>query len=301
MANNNSVLNTARKQKRDEFYTRICDIEKEVENYKDLFADKIVLCNCNDAIHGDFKTYFEREFHNLKLKRLICTAYDDIENGIENGFMEEYDGNSWERTYLKGKGDFRSDEMQNILSESDIVVTNPPFSLFREYLDTIIKSNKKFLILGNMNTSICKNTFQYLMDEKLWFGVTNFNVGLFFEVQSDFEYASTYNRDKFIDGKQVSRVPSITWYTNMQHHRRNNVLVLTKKYDPIINKKYDNYDAINVDKVENIPNDYYDTIGVPLTFIDKWNPKQFKIVGKLMTPIIDGKHIYKRLLIKKIK
>ena len=301
MANSNSVLNTARKQKRDEFYTRICDIEKEVENYKDLFADKIVLCNCNDAIHGDFKTYFEREFHNLKLKSLICTAYDDKENGIENGFMEEYNGTSWKRSYFNEKGDFRNNEMRKILSRCDIVATNPPFSLFREFLDVIINSNKKFLILGNMNTSVCKSTFQYLIDNKVWFGVTNFNTGLFFEVQSDFEYADTYNYNKFINDKQVSRVPSITWFTNMEHYRRKIPLVLTKKYDSIINKKYDNCNAINVNKVEDIPNDYYETIGVPITFIDKWNPKQFKIVGKLMTPIIEGKHIYKRLLIKRVK
>ena len=299
MANSNSVLNTARKQKRDEFYTRLRDIEKEVINYKEYFKDKIVFCNCNDAIHGEFKTYFVKEFHNLQLKKLLCAAYDDLDSGIENGFIEEYDGIMWKTRYLKEKGDFRSDEMQDALLDCDIVVTNPPFSLFRQFIDIIVKSNKKFLILGNMNTAVCKTTFQYIMDNKLWFGMTSFNTGMFFEVQSDFEYAKTYAYDKFIDGKQVSRVPSITWYTNMPHCRRNNILPLVKKYDPLINKKYDNCDAINVDKVEDIPNDYYGVMGVPITFIDKWNPNQFTIVGKLTTPIIDGGNIYKRVLIKR--
>ena len=311
MSLKNNNLNKARKEKNDEFYTLYNDIEKELIFYKNHFNGKIVYCNCDDPTKSNFVNYFVNNFNELNLKSLIATSFSNENNGL----LYEFDGKNLPKiTKLQGNGDFRSEECINLLKKSDIIVTNPPFSLFREYIDIMMKFDKKFLVIGNTNAIANKEFFPLIKDNKLWLGCSSFNTGMYFEVPENYVHNETYKFKKEIDGKKVMRVAAICWFTNLEHNRRNNFLNLTCQYSEDKYPKYDNYDAIEVSKVCEIPMDYEGVIGVPITFIDKFNPEQFEIVGWSRhndmnmdggywlggknDATINGKDVYCRILIK---
>ena len=326
----NTKLNNAKSAKLDEFYTQISDIENEVKHYKEHFKGKTVLCNCDDPRVSNFFKYFTLKFRELGLKKLIATCYknQDIDlfsqKDSEHAVYIIYEGtpeidhiptvDEIEVNYLKGDGDFRSEECIEILKEADIVVTNPPFSLFREYVAQLVKYGKKFLILGNKNALTYADLFPLIKENKLWIGVTPMSREIYFNVPQPYiDEALAKNKDRTIvkrDGKYVARSPSI-WFTNLDHRKRHEKLPLYKKYSPDVFPKYDNYDAIEVAKTPDIPYDYDGVIGVPITFMDKYNPEQFEIVGvanhgkdsiyDLFAPKIGGKQIFKRILIRRRK
>lgn len=305
----NKNLSKAKKAKNDEFYTRLEDIEREVFHYKKHFAGKVVYCNCDDPAESNFFKYFALNIKAFQLKKLIATCYDgsciadtqlslfDYENEEEKTTRhahkielvpEDFDTTqitmdlvrkTIEEKHLihklKGNGDFRSEECIELLKEADIVCTNPPFSLFREYVAQLVEYNKKFLILGNNNAITYKEIFPLIKENKMWLGTCS-NKTLLFSVPESYD---SDIRDKL--GRKVVKVPAISWFTNMEHSKRNEELVLWKRYadEPDHFPKYDNYDAINVDKVVEIPMDYEGVMGVPITFLDKYNPEQFEIVG----------------------
>jgi len=293
----NSNLHEAKRAKNDEFYTQLSDIEKELQHYTEHFKNKVVLCNCNDAIHGNFSQYFALNFERLELAELICTSYGD---GDENGKVCIYHGDKngnhipdieeWEQYELKGKGDFRSEEMIELLKRADIVCTNPPFSLFREYVAQLMAFNKKFLIIGNMNAITYKEVFPLIKENRLWLGINT----------------NGHNMTFISDGEK-NDVTAI-WYTNLDHNKRHTPLDLYKRYNEEEYPKYDNYDAIEVSKVADIPMDYNGIIGVPITFLNKYCPNQFEIIGidryVENNPnyghrfTINKKEIYARILIK---
>ncbi len=318
MANKNDDLRKANKAKKDEFYTQLSDIEKELNNYRKEFKDKIIFCNCDDPYESNFFKYFAMNFNFLGLKKLIATCYAtspvaytqlslfDVEGlkiekknakkayKIEITEVDDSNGDGAidlsdveylvknkknTLTLLKGDGDFRSDECIELLKESDVVVTNPPFSLFREYVAQLIEYNKQFIIMGNTNALSYKEIFKLFKEDNIRTGYTNFNVGMFFFVPDD-----TEKYHKIVDGKKMVRVATSCWFTNLPVKRHNEKLILYKKYSSEDYPKFDNYDAINVNKYTDIPKDYFEYIGVPITFLDKYNPMQFKI--------IDGLHRY---------
>lgn len=282
-------LHKASKQKKDEFYTRLEDIEKELRHYKDQFKGKIVFCNCDDPRESNFVKYFSMNFEHLGLKKLIATHYKDANLFTQEApYKLEYTGDKNGNripdpeefiTEMIGTGDFRSEECTELLKQSDIVVTNPPFSLFREYIAQLEKYKKKFLILGNMNAITYKEVFRLIKGNKLWAGY-GFNMSLIY--RSSYKNNLESNR-KFVISKGCDpdiyiKVPAINWFTNLETKKRHEKLILYKKYTPKEYPKYDNYDAINVDKVSEIPIDYNGVIGVPITFLDKYNPDQFEII-----------------------
>jgi len=271
-----SNLHKAKTTKNDEFYTQLADIERELKHYRHHFKDKVVYCNCDDPRVSNFFHYFSYNFENLGLKKLITTCYKNqdmdlfSQNDSEQAIYLEYEGEKDGGTvptvenigvnYLKGDGDFRSEECIDLLKEADIVVTNPPFSLFREYVAQLVEYDKKFLIIGNVNAITYKEIFPLIKENKLWLG---YNTTRYF-YQPDgtlFETARTY------------------WYTNLDIAKRSEDLILYKTYNEEEYPKYDNYDAINVDKATEIPMDYEGLMGVPITFLDKYNPEQFEIIG----------------------
>ena len=280
MSNNNN-LHKARKNKNDEFYTQLTDIEKERVHYVDFFEGKTVYCNCDDARESNFFKYFYNKFEELGLKKLIATGYK--ENG--HGVVLVYDGDKNDNrivddeeikvTELQGDGDFRSDECIEFLKEADVIVTNPPFSLFREYVKQLMEYNKKFLIIGNMNAITFKEIFPLIKANKLWLGLTMNGSSRWFRVPDNYEKSSSM---KVENGIKYCFVKSVVWFTNLEHNRRKEELILINKYTPEEYPKYDNYDAINVDKVSDIPIDYDGIMGVPITFLLKYNSKQFEII-----------------------
>lgn len=284
----NENLNKAKKEKNDEFYTRLSDIENELKNYKKHFEGKIVFCNCDDPEWSNFWKYFKLNFEHLKLRKLISTHY--IKEG--SSYKLEYDGKETIKTALEGNGDFRSEECINILKECDIVTTNPPFSLFRPYLAQLIEYKKQFLIIGNQNAIKYKETFPLIKENKVWLGINPVK-----------EFLKP-------DGT-TQKFGNICWYTNLEHSKRNEEMILYKEYNPEEYPKYDNYDAIDVSKTKNIPMDYEGVMGVPISFMDKFNPKQFKIIGELNhgcdneydfeKPVINGIEKFPRILIQRIK
>lgn len=284
MAKNNN-LHTAKKAKNDEFYTQLCDIENELKYYRPHFKNKVVYCNCDDARESNFFKFFSLNFEFLGLKKLISTGYKENGKGVKLVYMGDKNGNCMpdfdeiEITELEGNGDFRSAECIELLKEADIVVTNPPFSLFREYVAQLVEYGKQFLILGNTNAITYKEIFPLIKENKLWLGVSSFNSGMYFQVPNDYEYSETYKFDKERNGKKVMRVSSIAWFTNLDHERRNQTMDLYMKYSNEYFPKYDNYDAIEVSKVCDIPMDFDGILGVPITFLDKYNPNQFEIIG----------------------
>lgn len=272
---NTTNLKQAKKEKNDEFYTQLSDIEKELVHYTKHFKDKIIYCNCDDYRASNFYKYFKDNFDNLQLKKLISTGYKKDSNGIKCIF----DGKTEISENLKGDGSFKSDECISILKESDIVVTNPPFSLFRKYIAQLVEYDKKLLVIGNMNAISYKEIFQLIKENKLWCGF-GFNLSMVYK--SPYKNTLEANR-KFVQSKGYDpdnhiKVPAVCWYTNLDHDKRYKELILYKKYNSEEYPKYDNHDAINVNKVVDIPMDYDGVMGVPITFIDKYNPDQFEIL-----------------------
>lgn len=289
----NKNLHKANKVKKDEFYTQLEDISNELRHYKDQFKGKVVFCNCDDPKESNFVKYFSQNFEHLGLKKLIATHYKNANLFTnEKPYKLEYTGDkngnrmpdsSEFTTEMIGTGDFRSDECIELLKEADIVVTNPPFSLFREYVAQLVEYNKKFLIIGNTNSLTYKEIFKLVKEDKLRTGYTNFNVGMFFVVPDDWE--NFHHVDK--DGRKIARVSTSCWFTNMEVEKHKQDITLYKRYMPEEYPKYENYDAINVDKYSEIPFDYEGEIGVPITFIDKFNPNQFKIIALGIVGSID--------------
>jgi len=302
MKGSNQNLINANKAKKDEFYTSLTDIEKELPHYKEHFKGKIVFCNCDDPTESNFWKYFALNFRFLGLKKLIATHYEEEKPSykleIVNGESEAI------RTELKQNGDFRSPECIEILKESDIVVTNPPFSLFREYLAQLIEYDKKFIILGNMNAVGYRDIFKMLAGNKIWLGHSLRGGGIEFRVPEDYPENKTINRvDK--DGNKFVKMGNVRWFANLDYKERHEDLILYKKYYGNENEypKYDNFNAINVDRIKDIPMDYAEVLGVPITFIEQYNPEQFDIIrfrkgndDKDLT--VNGEYTYSRILIK---
>ena len=286
-------LTTAKRSKRDDFYTQLEVIEKELKNYTDQFNNKIVYLNCDDPRISNFFHYFAYNFHKLGLKKLITTCYknqnrdlfsqQNVEKAISLEYRGEYKTNlpNIEKIGIKqleGDGDFRSKESIELLKEADIVVTNPPFSLFREYVAQLIKYEKKFLIIGNLNAISYKEIFPYIKNNKIWLGSSIKSGDREFGVPDDYPLsAAGYRVDK--QGKKFIRVKGVRWYTNLFVSYRNEEMILYKNYNKDDYPKYDNYDAIEVSLTKEIPMDYDGVMGVPITFLDKYNPKQFEILG----------------------
>lgn len=267
-------LNLARTEKNDEFYTRYEDVEKEAENYSGQLEGQHIYCPCDDYRFSKFVQFFKDNFHRFKLKKLTATNYD-IGAGA---YVYEYDGENEKIAQLPGSGDFRSDEVIEYLKQCDIVVTNPPFSLFREFIAQVLEYDKKFLIIGNVNAIPYKEIFPLIQNNKIWLGVSAFNTGMYFEVPENYVYADSYKSDRIRDGKKVMRVSSICWFTNLDNKKRHAALELTKTFSSEYPHYY-NYDAIEISKVVDIPLDYDGVMGVPITFLNKYCPDQFEIVG----------------------
>ena len=284
MAKSNSNLHGAKKAKNDEFYTQLTDIENELRHYKSHFNGKVVLCNCNDALHSNFAKYFSLNFEVLGLKKLICTAYKvDGEHGKVCVYEGDKNGNrvpdldEWDCRLLEGDGGFASEECIEFLKEADIVVTNPPFSLFREYVALLMEYGKKFLIIGNMNAITYKEIFPYIKDNELWLGVSRNGCGqMYFHIDDD---APQAKGQIVVNGQRMQTIGSSAWFTNLDHAKRHEEIDLYKRYTPEEFPKYDNYDAIEVSKVCEIPMDYDGVMGVPITFLGKYCPTQFEIIG----------------------
>lgn len=331
MSDNNN-LNLAKKQKNDEFYTQLSDIENELQYYKKHFQGKVVFCNCDDPYKSNFLKYFVIHFNSLKLKKLIVTGYsisfirnkeialfnDNEEENKKYSYVVEIsevsnmDIESFRKIadvnlLLKAKknvrrkvysdgiypaGDFRSEESIKFLQEADIVCTNPPFSLFREYVAQLMEYNKKFIVIGHQNAITYKEIFPLIKDNKIWLGFGfKGSAGYFYSVYEDIAKAGQHKEG-------LIRVSGVNWFTNLDVSKRHEDLILYKKYNPKEYPKYDNYDAINVDKTKDIPCDYDGVMGVPITFFNKYNPEQFLILGKKRGKI-KGRTKYVRLFIKK--
>lgn len=277
--------------KKDEFYTQLADIENELRHYRDFFRGKTVLCNCDDPRVSQFFHYFAYGFERLGLRRLITTCYKNrdmdffSENKSEQAVYLVYEGDkNGNRTPdpeeigihpLRGDGDFRSAECIELLKQADVVVTNPPFSLFREYVAQLMKYEKKFLIIGNQNAVSYKEIFPLIKNNQIWLGI---NAGAQkFSVPMSYQKDNIYIAD---DGKKYAKFGNICWFTNIDHKKRHEELILYKNYSPVEYPKYVNYDAIDVSMVANIPCDYDGIMGVPITFLDKYNPKQFELIGR---------------------
>ena len=308
-------LYQANRAKKDEFYTQLPDIEKELRNYTTQFRNKIIYCNCDDPVWSNFFIYFLMYFNKLGLKKLIATHYEyegassyklEVENitkdwtsllkciKLVQELFEKDDPEVFEKaadllktagislTPLSGDGDFRSEESIELLKKSDIVVTNPPFSLFREYVAQLVDHNKSFLIIGHQNAITYKEIFELIQKNEVWLGYGN-NMSLVYKTP----YPNTLEMNrKFVIGKGYDpsdgyvKVPAINWYTNLDTTKRHEKMILYKRYSPEEYPKYYNYNAIEVSQVKNIPMDYPGEMGVPITFLDKYNPDQFEIIGK---------------------
>ncbi len=314
----NKLLQQAKKSKSDEFYTQLSDIESELQHYKNHFRDKVVYCNCDDPTISNFFKYFALNFKELGLKKLIASCYREQEMDLfnsyktENGSFYEYTGTDEEKitptskdiVYFNGDGDFRSSESIELLKQSDIVVTNPPFSLFREFVAQLVKYEKEFLIIGNINAITYKEIFKLIKENKAWLGI-NLGRGI-----SGFivpEHYELYGTETQIDslGNRIVSPNNCLWLTNLDTSKRHEDIELTKKYygNESDYPKYDNYNGINVDKTQNIPMDYDGFMGVPITFLHKFNPDQFEIIkfrkGNDEKDLsINGKCPYFRIIIR---
>lgn len=309
----NSNLRKAAKNKNDEFYTRLTDIENELSHYKEHFKNKIVYCNCDDPYRSNFVKYFIDNFNELGIDRLYATHYTPDEglsckNDENPNFMLEYDG-SYKYSVLLGDGDFRSDECVDILKRCDVVVTNPPFSLFREFVDLIMSHKKDFLVIGNQNAITYKEFFPLLKDDIVRLGVCS--VKEFIVRDKDLHKLSKSIYWCDLENEYKARFGNISWFTTLHHDVPTKPLKFTKTYNEKDYPKYDNYNAINVDKIKEIPCDYAGLMGVPITFMNKYDPKQFEIIGHMVTtkksecnfgyPYINGKKKYARVIIRNRK
>ncbi len=320
MAKNNSNLHSAKKGKNDEFYTQLSDIEKELRFYKPHFNGKIVLCNCNDALHTGFATYFSLNFEILGLKELICTSYDENGHGTVYRYFGDKNGNGipdmseWQKEEMKGNGSFNTPEGIALIEYADIICTNPPFSMFREFVALLEKCQKKYLLIANGNAITYKEIFPLFKENKAWLGITRQGTGsMWFMIPDDSEER---NGQKIENGKRYQTIGNSIWFTNLDHSKRHETIDLYKKYSPEEFPKYDNYNAINVDKVCDIPLDFDEIMGVPITFLGKYCPEQFEIIS-IMTGstgecfvngndsrakfYVDNKGVYARILIRKKK
>ena len=333
-------LQVAKQQKKDEFYTQLVDIEKELRHYKEQFRGKVVLCNCDDPFESNFFKYFASNFKHLGLKKLIATSYTKSPVAgmqlplpqiiglqptgkepfkIEINEVPDVDGdgavgitdveyllrhNKNTASPLAGNGDFRSDECVELLKQADIVVTNPPFSLFREFLNLLVEHKKDFLIIGNKNAITYRETFKLLKEDNMRTGYRNINSDMWFLLPDGAESWEKIDEN----GKKIKHIMAC-WFTTLPVPKHHEEMQLYKKYTPADYPKYDNYDAINVNVVSDIPADYDGVMGVPITYIDKHNPAQFEMIGQMATtkvddfnhgyPYINGKKIYARLLIRR--
>lgn len=275
----NKDLHKAKTGKNDEFYTQLSDIEKELKHYKEHFRDKVIFCNCDDPEESHFWKYFSENFEFLGMRKLIATHYEMEKPSYKLEIVA--DTNSDGRinkldtiqTPLRQNGDFRSPECIEILKEADIVVTNPPFSLFREYVGQLFENEKKFIIVGHQNAITYKEFFPYIKENKVWLG-NGFTGGAAHFINKYYEdYATAWNHK---DG--MIRVSGVVWFTNLEIKKRHENMILYKKYTPEEYPKYDNYDAIEVNKTKDIPLDYAGVMWVPVTFMNKYNPEQFTII-----------------------
>lgn len=316
MAVTNKNLNRASVAKKDEFYTQLSDIEKEMRFYKDYFRGKTIFCNCDDPFESNFFKYFAMNFNSLGLKKIIATSYasspivytqlsfigdpevvaiDYPNKPYKVVLTEVKDQNGDGRidlsdveytlkhekgvlSLLKGDGDFRSQECIDLLKQCDVVVTNPPFSLFREYVAQLMEYRKDFIIIGNQNAITYKEIFPLFMANKLWYGASIHSHGRDFRVPDDYPLQA-YEFRTDANGMKYINVKGVRWFTNIDYKERHEDLILYKKYSPEEYPQYDNYAAIEVGKTADIPCDYYGTIGVPISFLDKYNPDQFYILG----------------------
>ena len=314
----NKLLQKAKESKSDEFYTQLSDIESELQHYKGHFKDKVVFCNCDDPRISNFFYYFASNFKELGLKKIIASCFRKQERNLfntkefESGFFYEYSGTQVEKIkpsskdilHFKEDGDFRSAESIEILKQSDIVVTNPPFSLFREYVDQLVQYDKKFLIIGNINAITYKEIFKLIKGNKAWLGI-NLGRGISgFVVPEHYELYGTEARIDSIGNKIISP-NNCLWLTNLDTSKRHEDIILTKRYfgNEIDYPNYDNYEGINVNKTQDIPLDYSGIMGVPITFLHKYNPEQFEIIkfrkGNDEKDLsINGKCPYFRILIR---
>jgi len=328
MANENSGLHSAKRNKKDEFYTQLVDIERELRHYRPHFKGKVVYCNCDDPYVSAFFEYFTKNFEFLGLKKLITTCYKSqtmdlfSQNDSEEAIKLEYTGGAPNSlptpddigvTPLKGDGDFRSQECIDILKEADIVVTNPPFSLFSDYVAQLAKFDKKFIIIGHQNAITYKDIFPLIKDNQMWLGYGfKRNMAHFIAPNYEDTASDADHREGLI------RVSGVVWYTNLDHNKRHEEMILVQRYygNETAYPHYDNYDAIEVSKTQDIPLDYDGVMGVPITFLTKYNPRQFDIIGAtesegtgfsagLWKPesgvaqaAINGKRVYKRLFIR---
>lgn len=342
----NTNLRKADKEKNDEFYTQLVDIELELKHYKEQFKDKVVFCNCDDPYESNFFKYFAINFNHLGLKKLIATCYDnspvaytqmsffgdnkEIANKnrhpykIEITKVEDCNGDGAvdladvdyllknkqnTMTLLKENGDFRSKECIELLKQSDIVVTNPPFSLFREYVAQLVNYKKKFIIIGNKNIITYKEIFNLIKNNEMWVGYKQMSGSIFFEVPKP------HNKYDIIKNGKILTPINACWYTNIEITKRHEEYVFYKTYNENEYPQYDNYNAINIDKTTDIPYDYFGYMGVPITFLDKYNPDQFELLGIMNTgeqnigirypntphgrPLVNGVEKYLRIIIKR--
>ena len=309
----NKNLHQAKNAKKDEFYTQLPDIENELRHYKDHFKNKTVYCNCDDPRISNFFHYFSYNFENLGLKKLITTCYknQDIDlfskHDTEKAVYLEYYGDKNDNRvpdpeeigvhHLTGDGDFRSEECIKLLKQADIVVTNPPFSLFREYVAQLVEYGKAFVIIGNINAITYKEIFKLIKENKAWLGI-NLGRGVSGFIVPD--HYELYGTEAKIDdnGNRIISSNNCLWLTNLDHKKRHEDIVLYKSYKPEEYPTYDNYDAIEVSKTKEIPMDYAGAMGVPITFLDKYNPEQFEIIGlandkrEIDDAFIQGKEVY---------
>lgn len=326
----NALLNEAKKAKKDEFYTQLSDISNELKHYRKHFKDKVVYCNCDDPRVSNFFQYFALNFEKLGLKKLITTCYknqsmdlfsqNDSEQAIYLEYFGDKNGNNLPDPEeigikpLKGNGDFRSKESIDLLTQADIIVTNAPFSLFREYVAQLIEHDKKFIIVGHQNALTYKEIFPLIKENKLWLGY-GFKGGAGHFINEHYEdYATATDRKE-----GMIRVSGVVWFTNLDISKRHEDLILYKNYNEEDYPTYDNYNAIEVSKTNEIPCDYDGIMGVPITFMNKYNPEQFEIIGatesegkgfsnglwneksNVAQAMINGKKVYKRIFIRNKK
>ena len=330
----NKQLTQAKKAKKDEFYTQLKDIEAELKHYKKHFEGKTVLCNCDDPRMSNFFYHFVQDFHPLGLKKLITTCYKNQDpdlfsaNATEQAVYLVYEGEDIGTPPnpniaglvhpLEGDGDFRSEECIEFLKEADIVVTNPPFSLFREYVAQLIEYQKKFIIIGNINAVTYKEIFPFVQSEQIWLGPSIHSGDREFEIPSSYPLEAASSRIDG-DGRKFIRMKGVRWFTNLDFPQRHEELILYKEYKPEDYPYFDNYAAINVGKTADIPCDYDGAMGVPISYLDKHNPEQFEILGmtesngrglsfglwdessKKAHTYINGKKKYARIFIRKRK
>ena len=333
----NRNLHSARSNRNDEFYTQLSDIENELRHYSEHFRGKVVYCNCDDPRVSNFFTYFSLNFARLGLKKLITTCYKNrqidmfSQHDAEKAIYLEYDGTVNENGvpsieeigihHLDGDGDFRSEECIMLLKYADIVVTNPPFSLFREYVAQLVEYEKQFLIIGHQNAITYKEIFPLIKENRIWLGHAQEAVTMLFDVPKDFAHEIVATRQEgssyvIENGVVKSKMRNAKWFTNLDHNKRHENLILYKKYTPEEYPTYDNYDAIEVSKTKEIPYDYAGAMGVPITFLDKHNPDQFELIwttdrggdgmienmkkphDRYDAPVVSGKGIYKRIFIR---